>query len=117
MVGATQRATLDNVGSVTENPYRKWTITGDLTWYQSRWLGSHEFQVGVFLQPHMKREDTIVYANGGFSLEEMVYRDANNPAAGIVPFHRRIFDAGAGVLARGHFADNAVYMQDTWRPM
>ena len=31
LVGATQRATLDNVGSVTENPYSKWTITGDLT--------------------------------------------------------------------------------------
>jgi hypothetical protein len=117
LVGATQRATLDNVGSVTENPYSKWTITGDLTWYQSRWIGSHEFQVGVFLQPHMTREDSIVYANGGFSLEEMVYRDANNPAAGIVPFHRRIFDAGSGILARGHFADNAVYVQDTWRPM
>lgn len=117
LVGATQRATLDNVGSVTENPYTKWTITGDLTWYRSGWLGSHEFQVGLFLQPHMTREDSITFANGGFSFEEMVYLDANNPAAGIVPFHRRIYDAGSGVLARGHFADNAVYVQDTWRPM
>lgn len=115
LVGATQRATLDNVASTTQNPYTKWTVTGDATWYQSGWLGSHEFQVGLFLQPRMTRLDTITYANDGFALEENVLRDASNPAAGIIPFHRRIYDASSGLLAKGHFADNAVYVQDTWR--
>jgi outer membrane receptor protein involved in Fe transport len=116
LVGATQRATLDNIASATESPYTKWTITGDTTFYKSGWLGSHELQAGVFLQPHMTREDVIVHANGGASIEEHVFRDPANPAAGTIPFHRRIYDEGSGLLAKGHFADNAVYVQDTWRP-
>ena len=47
---------------------------------------------------------------------QLVFRDAANPAAGTIPFHRRIYDAGSGLLAQGHFADNAVYVQDGWRP-
>ena len=115
LVGVTQRATLGNVASATASPYTKWTITGDTTLYRTGWGGSHEFQAGLFLQPHMTREDTITYANNGFNLEELVYRDANNPAAGTIAFHRRVYDAGAGLLAKGHFADNALYVQDAWR--
>lgn len=116
LVGVTQRATLSNVSSASKSPYTKWTVTADTTMYKTGWAGSHEIQAGVFLQPHMTREDTIVYANNGFALEDQVFRDATNPAAGIVPFHRRIYDAGSGLLAQGHFADNAVYLQDGWRP-
>src|SRR3954471_3385753 len=116
LVGVTQRATLSNVASASKSPYTKWTITGDTTLYKTGWAGSHEFQVGVFLQPHMTREDTIVYANNGFALQEEVFRDPANPAAGTVPFHRRIYDAPSGLLALGHFADNAFYVQDGWRP-
>jgi hypothetical protein len=115
LVGSTQFATLDNTPSETQSPYTKWTVTGDATAYRSGWLGSHELQLGVFLQPRMVRKDTIRYANNGFALEELVLRDPNNAAGGTVPFHRRIYDAGSGVLAQGHFADNAVYVQDAWR--
>ena len=115
LVGATQRATLGNVASATESPYTKWTVTADTTMYHTGWIGSHELQAGVFLQPRMTRLDQIVHANNGFGLEEHVMREPNNPAAGTIPFHRRVYDAGSGVLAKGHFADNAVYLQDTWR--
>jgi outer membrane receptor protein involved in Fe transport len=116
LVGATQLATLDNTVSETQSPYKKWTINADATAYRSGWIGSHELQAGVFLQPRMTRLDTIRYANGGFALEELVLRDPNNPAAGAIPFHRRIYDAGSGTLAKGHFSDNALYVQDAWRP-
>lgn len=115
LVGVTQRATRANIASATASPYTKWTVTGDATMYHTGGIGSHEFQVGVFLQPHMTREDTITYANNGFALEDLVYRDANNPAAGTIPFHRRVYDAGSGLLAKGHFSDNAIYLQDAWR--
>jgi len=116
LVGNTQRAMLGNVTSASLSPYTKWTVTGDVTMYKTGWVGSHEFQAGVFLQPHMTRDDRIVYANGGFALEELVQRDPANPAGGTLPFHRRIYDEGAGILAKGHFADNALYVQDAWRP-
>lgn len=63
LVGSTQRTTLDNVSATTQSPYTKWTLTGDLTWYKSGWRGSHEFQLGLFLQPRMTRLDTITHAN------------------------------------------------------
>ena len=87
--------------------------SGDL----SQWLaGSHEIQVGAFLQPRMRRRVWIVYTNGGFALEEVVLRDASNAAAGTTPFHRRFYEADHAVLAEGRFSDNAVFLQDTWRP-
>jgi hypothetical protein len=116
LVGNTQLAVLDNIASASRSPYRKVTINGDVTAYKNGWIGSHEFQAGLFIQP-MKRRDEIIHANGGFGLEELVLRDASNPSAGTIPFHRRIFDQGSGLLAAGSFADNAFYIQDAWRPM
>ena len=110
------RAILDNTQSETQSPYNRWTITGDVTFYRTGWLGSHEFQAGMFLEPNMHRRDTIQYANGGFALEELTLRWPADATAGTIPFHRRVFDAAGGVLAEGHFSDNAVYAQDTWRP-
>lgn len=116
LVGNTQLATLDNIASASRSPYRKITINGDITAFKNGWIGSHEFQAGAFIQP-MKRRDEIIHANGGFGLEEHVLRDAANPAAGTIPFHRRIYEQGSGLLAAGSFADNAFYIQDAWRPM
>jgi hypothetical protein len=115
LMGQTQLATLDNSMSETQSPYTKWTITGDATIYRTGWLGSHEVQVGAFLQPSMHRRDSIEYANGGVALEELVLRSPANPSSGTVPFHRRVYAAPRGVLAEGHFSDNAVYVQDLWR--
>jgi hypothetical protein len=112
LVGTTQLATLNNAASATASPYTKWTITGDVTMFR----GSHEIQVGTFLQPHMVRKDTSIYANNGFALEEFVLADPNNPAGGIIPFHERVYSVSSGVLDAGHFSDNAVYVQDAWRP-
>ena len=119
LTGVTQRAILGNILAATNNPYTKWTVTGDMTAFRSSGFGTHEIQVGVFLQPHMTRLDTINYTGtgSGIALEELVFRDANNPAGGTIPFHRRIYDAPSGVLAKGHFADNAIYVQDSWRPV
>ncbi len=112
LVGTTQLATTGNVQSATASPYTKWTITGDATMFR----GQHEIQTGVFLQPHMVRKDVITYANGGNALEEFALANPNNPAGGLLPFHERIYQAGSGVLDLGHFSDNAVYVQDAWRP-
>ena len=91
-----------DVASASKSPYTKWTVTADTTMYKTGWGGSPEFPVGLFLQPHMTREGTIIHANNGFALVEQVFRDANNPAAGYLPFHRRIYDAALGLLAKGH---------------
>ena len=66
--------------------------------------------------PHMVRKDVITYANNGFALEEFALANPNNPAGGLLPFHERIYQAGTGTLDLGHFSDNAVYVQDAWRP-
>src|SRR5262249_37168617 len=103
--------------SASQSPYDKWTITNDWTAYHSAWVGSHEFQFGVYLQPRMHRLDTIQYANNGLAENDYVLKDVNNPAAGMTLFKQVVYDAGAGVLAQGHFSDNAVYVQDSWRPV
>jgi len=112
LVGTTQLATTGNVLSATASPYSKWTITGDATMFR----GDHEIQAGLFLQPHMIRKDVITYANGGTALEEFVLANPNNPAGGIQPFHLRVYQAATGILDEGHFSDNALYVQDAWRP-
>jgi len=103
--------------SASQSPYDKWTITNDWTAYHAGWGGSHELQFGVFLQPRMHRLDTIEYANGGLAEEDFVLRDVNNPSAGMARFKQVVYDAGSGLLAQGHFSDNAVYFQDSWRPV
>jgi hypothetical protein len=103
--------------SASQSPYDKWTITNDWTAYHSGWIGSHEFQFGVLLQPRMHRLDTIEYANHGLAEEDFVLRNANDPSAGMVLFKQVVYEAGTGVLAEGHFSDNAVYFQDSWKPV
>jgi hypothetical protein len=114
--GTGQFGTLGNDASATQSPYAKWTINNDWMAYHQGWIGSHEIQAGISLQPHMTREDDITYANNGFAEEDFVLRDPNNPAAGIIPFKKVIYNVPAGVGEQGHLADNAVYIQDAWRP-
>lgn len=114
--GQSLLATLDNTPSETQSPYTKWTVAGDVTLYRTGWVGTHEVQVGIFLQPNMHRIDTIEYANNGFALEERVLVDPANPAGGTIPFHRRVYAGARGVQANGRVSDNSVYVQDAWRP-
>lgn len=107
---------LDNIESNFLSPGKKWTLAADATWYKSGLLGSHELQFGTLLQPSMIGSSTTIYSNGGFALEEVVLRDPNNPAAGYVPFHRRFYDVDRLVTSDVDASDNAVYIQDLWRP-
>ena len=36
-------------------------------------------QAGFYLQPHLRRKQTTIYSNGGFTTEDVVLRDAANP--------------------------------------
>ena len=103
-------------GGASFAPATKWTLTGNVTKYVSGFAGSHEFQVGVFLQPKMTRLPTVDYLNGGFSIENAVLLDPNNTAGGTIPFHRRFYDTAGGVTGDLKFSDNAFYVQDAWSP-
>jgi hypothetical protein len=65
----------------------------------------------------MKGKSINLYANGGEALEEVVLRDPSNIAAGVVPFHRRIYDVDRLTTSSVKASDNAVYVQDSWRPV
>ena len=96
-------------------PSQKLTINGDLTYYRSGWLGSHELQVGVYLQPRMRGGTTLYYANGGRATEDYVVNDRNNFAAGITMFHYRVYDPAQIETSRVTASDNAFYIQDAWK--
>jgi hypothetical protein len=115
--GTGQFGIIGSAVSASQSPYDKWTVNSDWTAYHAGWIGSHEFQFGVFLQPRMHRLDTIQYANGGVAEDDYVLRNPNDPTQGMALFKEVVYDASGGVLAQGHFSDNAVYVQDSWRPM
>jgi hypothetical protein len=109
-------ATLDNgnAGWSYNQPYYKSTISGDLTYFHSGWLGSHEFQTGIYYQPRNHQETVQHIANGGFGREGVVLRDATNPAAGFVPYWREIYDTADNITALTDTRDFAFYVQDAW---
>jgi hypothetical protein len=110
-------ARLDNIVSRNITPASKLTFSADLTYFLTgRRTGSHEIQVGMYLQPRLKAQNVIHYSGDGFALEELVLRDPQNPAGGTIPFHRRFYSA-ASENSQWHLAhDNAVYIQDSWKP-
>jgi len=116
LVGSGLLATLDNSSSWTDVPYRKSTISGDATFLRHGPLGAHEFQVGVFWQS-VHEEVDVHYPANGFSLEDDVLRDPNHAAAGVVPFHRQVFDVPSVRTALGRSRDAAFYVQDSWQPI
>jgi hypothetical protein len=118
LVGTGQIALLDNgnAGWSFNQPYGKYTVSGDLTYFTPHWAGSHEAQVGFYLQPKNHQESDQIYANNGFSLEEMVLRNPNDPAQGVIPFHRTIYDVPSSINSLTDSRDFAVYVQDAWRP-
>src|SRR5439155_870137 len=108
-------ATLDNGSNWQDVPYRKLTMSGDATYLRHGPLGAHEFQIGAFWQS-VHEEVDFHYPANGFSVEDDVLRDPNNPAAGVVPFHRQVFDVSSVRTALGRSRDAAVYVQDNWQP-
>lgn len=115
--GSGRIAVLDNIASRNITPASKLTFSADMTYFHAGgWAGSHEIQVGTYLQPRLKAQNTIYYSGDGFALEEMVLRDPANPAAGTIPFHRRFYSAPTEDSQRLLAHDNAVYLQDSWKP-
>ena len=109
-------AVLDNLASRSLSPASKPTISGDVTFYVPRAFGSHELQAGFYLQPHLRRQQTTIYSNGGFTTENVVLIDANDAAAGYVPYHRIYVDTPQLVTSHIGAEDYAFYVQDSWRP-
>ncbi len=119
-------ATLQGSGRILEGgnlqqyqlqPASQAMIRADLTWFKDQtWLGSHELQTGLFAAPESRYDQETRYVNDGFVLEERRMREVGNPAAGLVPFHRR-YQSPATLLTRAARDRNiGFYVQDNWRP-
>lgn len=119
LVGNGLLATTGNNTNFNISPTTKTTIQGDLNWFKSGWGGSHEIQVGTFLQPHMNLETNANYVNGGFILEEQALRNPSDLNSGYVPFHRQYVDPNQLSLrtAAATNKDYAGYFQDSWKPV
>lgn len=113
--GTGQVVKLDNVESRFVQPASRLTVSGNLTYYRTGLLGSHEVQVGVRLQS-MQTQRSTLYENGGFAQEEVVLRNPGDPAGGIIPFHRRIYEQSVVQAVDTTGYDNAFYVQDSWKP-
>lgn len=117
LLGNNLLAVLDNYNAPTADfPDSKSTVSIDATYYRPSGIGSHELQTGVFFQPRIHDHWVVQYNNGGQHIDDFVLRDPSNPAAGYVPFHRRIMDVGSSTLYNVISRDLAVYAQDVWRP-
>lgn len=117
LVGTGQLVLLNDVPSRGSNPSSKPSVQFDATYHRSGWLGSHQLKVGVALQPKMWIRETTVYTNNGFAVENNVFRNPSNPAAGLIPYHRLIYDVPSVVTKDVEAYDNAFYVQDAWRPL
>jgi hypothetical protein len=105
-----------NLQNLSLQPASQVIVRGDLTWFKDGWKGTHEFQTGFFAAPRNRYDQETQYFNEGFVLEELRMRDRNNPAAGLVPFHRRYRSPVNLRTREAHDRDLGVYVQDTWRP-
>jgi hypothetical protein len=115
--GSGRIALLDNLDTRALNPASKTTISMDLTYFQPEgWFGSHEIQVGAYLQPRLRHGQTTFYSNDGFAQEEVVLRSPGDPMSGVIPFHRRFYSVPSITTTDLRASDNAVYVQDSWKP-
>ncbi|MDO8836977.1 MAG: TonB-dependent receptor [Vicinamibacterales bacterium] len=108
-------ALMNNMSDFGISPASKKTFQADTTYYKSGLLGSHEVQTGVFLQA-LNGSDSIKYPNGGAAMENVVLRNAANPAAGYTTFHRQVFSLAELEQDRTAATDLGFYIQDAWRP-
>ncbi len=112
-------ATIGNNQSFNVTPASKLTVQADASWFRTGWMGSHEFQTGVFIQPVMRLSTEANYLNGGFILEEVRLRVPGDPSSGYIPFHRQFVDPSRLVFTteNRNSQDYAVYVQDSWKPV
>ena len=76
-------AVLDNLEIRTLDPPRRRRSASTTYSRPAGWWGSHELQIGIYLQPRLRNVRTTFYSNGGFALEEVALRDPeqSRPAA------------------------------------
>lgn len=108
--------TMNSAETQTIAPSSMSMVRGDLTYYKSGWIGSHEFRTGLWAAPTLSRELLSRANNDGFTLERVVQVDPANPAAGTRPFMRRTVSPVEILTTKARDRDIAVYVQDTWRP-
>jgi Carboxypeptidase regulatory-like domain len=106
----------NNVQSINLSPASMVVVRGDLTYFHAGWGGSHEFKVGFWGAPRLARDQTTIYSNGGFVLDEYRQVDPNNPSAGLVPFHQQHRSPAEALTLSARDRDIAFYVQDAWRP-
>ncbi|MDO8677445.1 MAG: hypothetical protein Q7R30_02620 [Acidobacteriota bacterium] len=108
--------TMNNVQTISIAPSSMVNFRGDLTYFLQGWGGSHELKTGIWGAPSLERDVLSRALNDGFTLEQVVQRDPNNPAAGLVPYHRRYTSPLEVLTTAARDRDIGVYAQDTWRP-
>jgi hypothetical protein len=54
LVGNGLIATVGNSPNFNVTPASKLTVQADISWFRPGWMGSHEFQSGIFIQPLLK---------------------------------------------------------------
>ena len=106
-----------NVDWKTLAPASLWMIRGDLTYFKQGWLGSHELQTGVFLEPRNTYDQIRQYANDGFYQEHRTPINPANPSAGTIPFRRYHADPIEVTTRIARDSNYATYLQDTWKPI
>jgi hypothetical protein len=105
-----------NLQNYAYQPATQTMIRGDVTYFRDNLAGSHEFQTGIFVAPRSTYDQETEYVNDGYVLEEQRPLVANNPASGLVPFHRR-YQSPVILQTRAAKDQNiGLYVQDTWRP-
>jgi hypothetical protein len=102
--------------SIAISPASMMVLRGDLTYYKSGFIGSHEIKTGIWAAPRMTRDTSTQYVNDGFVLQEERQNDPNNPAAGTTPFHLSYRSPVNAPSIGEHDRDIAFYVQDAWQP-
>jgi hypothetical protein len=91
-------------------------LRGDLTYYREGPGGSHQIQTGFLAMPRSIYDKNVRYLNNGFILEEERMANANNAAAGLIPFHRQYVIGDLNLdQSNGRDKDIGFYGQDIWR--
>jgi hypothetical protein len=115
--GVTPLAQFGAGSSESTRPAKKLVIAADVTKSALRFLGEHELKAGVYSQPITSVRSYDRYVAGGFVREDLVLVNPANPAGGVRPF-RQVFNDDTELETQAvQTSDNAIYVQDTWRPM
>ena len=119
LVGNGLLATTGNNGVFNVTPSDKLTIVGNVNWFKTGWVGSHEFQVGIFFQPRQHLQTQTNYLNGGYILQESVLNTPGVLTSGYSPFHRQYIDTTKlnYTSADSDSHDYGEYIEDSWKPL